>query len=125
MNAQKLIGVEYVISVGIVSWSAIKGVNKDVIVDRDPPRKENQAVHYWPWPPTIIMTSAAFGILGVFAAVQPELAGVLGAGFLLAQLLRSLGKGDFFELSGIPNSPAYKTYSEVDPNGAEYRILTF
>jgi hypothetical protein len=125
MNSTKLIAAEYMVAVGIVSWSAIKGKSQDVLVDRDPPTKESRAVHYWPWPPTVIMTSTAFGILGMFATVQPELAGILGAGFLLAQIVRTLGKGDFFELSGIPNSAAFKLYNETQPDGSYYRILTF
>lgn len=124
-NSGKFLAIEYAIAIGIVSWSAIRGQNSDVIVDRDPPRKETRRVHYLPWPPTIVMTSVSFGILGLLGTVQPELAGVLGAGFLLAQLMRTLGKGDFFDLSGIPGSAAFKTYSEESPDGSQYRILTF
>lgn len=125
MNTSTILATEYLIALSIVSWSAIKGTSQDVIVNRNPPKKESQAVHYWPWPPTVVMTSAAFGILGLLSSVQPELAGVLGAGFLLAQLIRSLGKGDFFELSGIPGSAAFKTYNEQTPTGTYYRVLTF
>lgn len=125
MDTGKLLAAEYVVAVSIVSWSAIKGTNQDVIVDRDPPTKASKSVRYWPWPPTIVMTSAAFGILGLFATVQPELAGILGAGFLLAQLVRALGKGDFFELSGIPNSAAFKAYNEMNATGTYYRVMTF
>lgn len=125
MNTSTLLATEYLVAVSIVSWSAIKGQSEDVLVDRNPPRKESTAVHYWPWPPTIVMTSAAFGILGILSSVQPELAGVLGAGFLLAQLIRTMGKGSFFDLSGIPNSAAFKVYNEKAPDGTYYRILTF
>lgn len=125
MNAGRFLAIEYAIAVGIVSWSAIRGQDSDVIVDRDPPRKETRRVHYLPWPPTVVMTSVSFGILGLLGTVQPDLAGILGAGFLLAQLIRVLGKGDFFELSGIPGSAAFKTYSEETADGTQYRILTF
>lgn len=125
MNTSKLLAGEFVIAIGIVSWSAIRGTDQDVIVDRDPPRKEARRVHYFPWPPTIVMTSVSFGILGLFATVQPELAGILGAGFLLAQLVRAFGTGNFFDLSGIPNSAAFKVYNEPLPDGGYYRILTF
>lgn len=121
----RLIAAEYMLALGIISWSAIKGDNTEVLVDHDPPKTETRAVHYWPWPPTVVGTSVAFGILGMFGAVQPQLAGVLGAGFLAAQLIRALGKGNFFELSGIPNSPAFQTYKEQDVTGGQYRILTF
>lgn len=121
----RLIAVEYALALGIVSWSAIKGESSQVIVDHDPPRTEDRPVHYWPWPPTVVGTSVAFGILGMLGSVQPQVAGILGAGFLLAQLIRALGKGNFFELSGIPNSPAFQTYREQDTTGGQYRILTF
>lgn len=114
MNTSKLLAAEYAVAVSVVSWSAIKG--------------DKQGMHYWPWPPTIIMTTAAFGILGLVSSVQPELAGILGAGFLLAQLIRAFGKGDFFDLSGM-NSPVVKLYNEAykDKGGSNrfYRILTF
>lgn len=111
MNTKALLAAEYAVAVSIVSWSAIKG--------------DDQGIHYWPWPPTIVMTTAAFGILGLVSTAQPELAGVLGAGFLLAQIIRGLGKGKFFDLSGMPNSTAFKTYNEMGPQKTFYRILTF
>lgn len=125
MNTVKLLGAEYLIAVSMVSWSAIRGKEENIIVNRDPPQTASKRVHYYPWPPTIVMTSVSFGILGLFATVQPELAGILGAGFLLAQIIRAYGKGDFFELSGIPNSTAYKVYNETDVNGRQVRFLTF
>lgn len=112
MDAGKLIAAEYAVAVGIVSWSAIKG--------------DSKGIHYWPWPPTVIMTSTAFGILGLFSTVQPDLAGILGAGFLLAQLIRAMGKGSFFDLSGIPNSGSFWKYADTALGGnSYYRVLTF
>lgn len=90
------IAVEYIIAIGITSWAAIKGDNGQ---------------HYWPWPPTIIYTSIAFGILGLLAIPQPELAGVLGAGFMLAQLIKVLTNGTSFDLSGLKNNPVFDHYA--------------
>lgn len=110
MNTGRAIAVEYVIAVSISSWAAIKGDGKE---------------HYWPWPPTLVLTSVAFGILGLLAIPQPRIAGILGAGFLSAQIIRALGKGNFFDLSGIPNSASFKVYNEKGPGGKYYRIPTF
>lgn len=78
----KMLAGEYIIAIGVVSWAAIK---------------KNLA----PWPPAIIYTSAAFAILGILSNVSPELAGVLGAGFLLAALIRVLTLGDKYA-GGFP-----------------------
>lgn len=74
---------EYLVALGFVSWGAIKN-------------------HAAPWPPSIVYTSAAFVILGMVAQLSPELAGVLGAGFLLAALVRILGSGEPY-YGGHPN----------------------
>jgi hypothetical protein len=71
MNSSRILAAEYVIALGFASWSAIK--DKQL-----------------PWPPTIVRSGLAFGILGLSAAFSPELATVLGGGFLLAQLIRAL-----------------------------------
>jgi hypothetical protein len=122
VNTSKMLAAEYGIAVAIVSWSAIKGPTSNRL---NPEERSAQSAHYWPWPPTIVMTTSAFGILGMLSAVQPEIAGVLGAGFLLAQIIRGFSKGDFFALSGMPNSTAFKTYNEMTPDKNYYRILTF
>jgi len=109
MNTNKLLAGEYIVAISMVSWSAIKGDGNE---------------RYWPWPPTIMLTTAAFGMLGLLATVAPEMAGILGSGFLLAQVIRALGNGKFFDLSGIPKSAAFKQYNEKDSQGKYYRILT-
>lgn len=108
MNTNRLLAAEYVVAVGMASWSAVKGDGK---------------TRYWPWPPTIVLTSVAFGMLGLLAIPQPRLAGILGSGFLLAQIVRALGKGNFFEISGIPKSAAFKVYNEKYGDNY-YRIPT-
>lgn len=64
---------EYIVALGVSSWAAIKS---------------GQA----PWPPTVIKTGIAFGILGIASFGSPELAAMLGAGFLLAQIIKVLNK---------------------------------
>lgn len=105
----RTLAVEYIVALGIVSWSAIKGDGK---------------TRYWPWPPTVMLTSVAFGILGLLAIPQPQLAGMLGAGFLTAQLVRTLSKGNTFELSGIPQSKVFVAYNEKVTGDEYLRILT-
>jgi hypothetical protein len=73
MNSTRVLAAEYIVAVGFASYSAVK---------------DNQL----PWPPTVVRTGIAFGILGVAASFSPELATVLGGGFLLAQLMRALEK---------------------------------
>lgn len=71
MKTTRILAAEFVIALAFASWSAIK--DKQL-----------------PWPPTVVKSAVAFGILGVTSTVSPELATVLGAGFLLAQLMRAL-----------------------------------
>jgi hypothetical protein len=82
-TAQNVLIGEYVIALGVASWGAIKA---------------QQA----PWPPTVVKSSLAFGILGIAALGSPELAATLGAGFLLAQLLRVLNNQPPYT-GGVPD----------------------
>lgn len=81
-NVEGILIGEYIIALGVSSWSAIKA-------------------HQAPWPPTVIKTSIAFGILGIAALGSPELATTLGAGFLLAQLIKTLNGGTPYT-GGVP-----------------------
>lgn len=71
MSANRLLAAEFVVAIGFSSWSAIKS-------------------RQMPWPPTVVRTAIAFGILYILAQASPELATVLGGGFLLAQLVKVL-----------------------------------
>ena len=71
MSANRILASEFVVAVGFSSWAALKS-------------------RQLPWPPTIIRTALAFGILYILAQASPELASALGAGFLLAQLIKVL-----------------------------------
>jgi hypothetical protein len=68
MNANHVLFGEFAIAVGVGSWGALRN-------------------HTVPYPAGITGTALAFGLLGVVASAAPELAVVLGSGFLLAQLL--------------------------------------
>lgn len=71
MSANRILAAEFVVAIGFSSWAALK-------------------THQLPWPPTVMRTAVAFGILYILAQASPELAGMLGAGFLLAQLIKVL-----------------------------------
>lgn len=88
MNSTRVLAGEYTIAIAFVCWGAIK--NKMA-----------------PWPPAIIYTSAAFGILGIFAYASPELAATLGAGFLLAALVRIMSKEETY-IGGFPETDKSK-----------------
>lgn len=83
-NTKAILISEYVIALGVASWAALKA---------------KQA----PWPPTIIKTGIAFSLLGFVAYASQELAATLGAGFLIAQLVRVLGGKDPYT-GGIPDN---------------------
>lgn len=65
----RTLAIEAVVALGISSWAALK---------------DGQL----PWPPTIVLTCLAFGILNTFTFFDERLAVVIGGGFLLAQLLK-------------------------------------
>jgi hypothetical protein len=73
MNTNRLLALEFVIALGFSSWSAIK-------------------TQQLPWPPTVVKSALAFGVLAMVAVPAPEFAATLGGGFLLAQLMRALQK---------------------------------
>lgn len=89
-NANRILAAEFVVAVGFSSWAALKS-------------------RQLPWPPTIARTALAFGILFVFAQASPELASVLGGGFLLAQLIKVLENKTPYT-GGTPEN--------IDPNSA-------
>lgn len=68
-NAQKVLATEYLLSIGIVSWAAIKK-------------------GYYPWPPMVMRTSIAYALLSLMSIVSEDLAVMLASGFLLAQLIK-------------------------------------
>lgn len=95
-NVQNVLIGEYIVALGVSSWGAIR---------------QQQA----PWPPTVIRTSLAFGILGIAALGSPELAATLGAGFLIAQLVKILNKQPPYT-GGVPE------VGGMDPNDQKRRV---
>lgn len=69
-SANKVLAAEYVLAVGINSWGAIRS-------------------GFVPWPAAIVRSGLAFGLLGLLATGAPELATILGGGFLLAALINA------------------------------------
>lgn len=74
MDSNKVLAGEFCVALAINSWGAIKQ-------------------GYAPWPGSVMRSAAAFGILGVAAIAAPDLATLLGAGFLLALLVKALPTG--------------------------------
>lgn len=70
MTPGKTLAAEYILAVGINSYGAIKA-------------------GFVPWPSSIIRTGLAYGLLGLLATGAPELATILGGGFLLAALVNA------------------------------------
>lgn len=79
---------EYLISMGIVSWGAIKK-------------------GYYPWPPSIVYASIAYSLLSFVSLADERIANLLGAGLLLAQLLAAM--------SNDPNVPNF-IYQKLEGN---------
>jgi hypothetical protein len=69
MNGNGILAGEAVISLGIVSWRAMKE-------------------GYAPLPNEVVRSAVAWGIIGVVAYASPDLAAILGGGFLLALLVK-------------------------------------
>lgn len=82
MKGDKILAIEFLVLLGVASWGALrKG--------------------YWPWPPTIIKTALFVSLLGILSAGSPELAAALGAGFIVANLVKMYGSGTTY-MGGIP-----------------------
>lgn len=90
MNGQKVIAAEFVASVAIISWGAVKE-------------------GFFPWPASVARAAFAFAVLSLLGLLNDRLAALLGAGFLLAQILKSPvdANGNFRFTGGIPQGLAY------------------
>ena len=71
----KMLAGEYMVSVSIVSWGALKA-------------------GYYPWPPSIVYTSIAYSLLSFVSLLDEDFASLLGGGFLLAQLIKAMSGTD-------------------------------
>ncbi len=92
MNGQKVIVAEFAVSISILTWGATRQ-------------------GFWPWPATVARTAFAFAVLSLVGLLNENLAALLGAGFLIAQVLKTPvdGNGNFKFTGGIPpaNEVAY------------------
>jgi len=82
MNGQRVLAVEFAVLIGVASWAAIKK-------------------KYFPWPPTVVKTAVFVSLLGVVSVASDELAAWLGAGFIVANLVRTY-QGNNPYMGGLP-----------------------
>jgi len=82
MKGERILAIEFLILIGIASWGALKK-------------------GYYPWPPTIVKTALFVSLMGILSAASPDLAATLGAGFIVANLVRMYGKGATY-MGGLP-----------------------
>lgn len=89
MNGQKILAGELAISMAIVVWSAVKK-------------------RYWPYPPNAARVAFAYAIIGLFALLNDQFAALLGAGFLMAQVVKTPvdANGQFKFTGGLPAEDA-------------------
>lgn len=69
MKSQRTLATLFLLSLGIVAWAPIKK-------------------GYYPWPPMVMRTCTAYGLLSLVSIVSDEFAVLLASGFLLAQLVK-------------------------------------
>lgn len=95
MNGQRVIAAEFAISLSILTWGATRQ-------------------GFWPWPASIARAAFAFAVLSLLGLISEEFAALLGAGFLLAQVLKTPvdANGNFKFTGGIP-----------DPKDTAYPLL--
>lgn len=86
MKGDRILAIEFLILIGIASWGALKK-------------------SYYPWPPTLVKTALFVSLLGVLSAASSDLAATLGAGFIVANLVRMYGKGTTY-MGGLPTDNA-------------------
>lgn len=91
--AGKMFAAEFVVAAGINSWQALK-------------------VGIVPFPGVITRTGIAFGILSLVYYIDEDLAGLLGAGFLLALIVGQASGG-------------FDTFAALDPSDSSFFYLTF
>lgn len=104
-STTKILAAEYVIAVSLSSWGAIRE-------------------GFVPWPAGIVRIGLGFGLLGLLATAAPELAVMLGGGFLLADLLKLASPGGSLDDQGKWT----KTFGALPPPpgaGGDYYSLSF
>jgi hypothetical protein len=77
MNANAVLGGEAIVALSVVAWRDVKQ-------------------GYAPLPGSMLKTGISFGLISVLAYASPELACLIGGGFLLAQIIKYLqNPGDY------------------------------
>ena len=94
MNAIKVLAGEFVIVIALDSWNAIHNGG------------------YLPLPSIIARSCLGFAVLGIISLVSPELAAALGAGYVVANYMKTYkfftGKpSDYFMTSNAPTMDIY------------------
>ena len=86
----KLLTAEFGASVAIMSWGSMKE-------------------GYWPWPAALGRVAFAYAVLAIIALADSRIAGLLGAGFLIAQIVKSPvdANGNFKFVGGVPKGQFY------------------
>lgn len=74
MNTAKVFTIEFFICIGVISWSNIKKGNV-------------------PWPGGIVLAGVGITVISMSSIIDERLAALLGAGFLMAALMNTLGSG--------------------------------
>lgn len=82
-NGSKVLAGEFFVAILFTSWGAIK-------------------FKYAPWPGNYVKVGIAFGILAILSMANERLAALLGAGFMIAILVRDLSKGDIMTRPNLP-----------------------
>lgn len=82
-NGGKILAAEFFIAIMFSSWGAIKW-------------------KYAPWPANYVKIGVAFSILGLLSMGSEKLASLLGAGFMMAILVREMSKGPIFRKPNVP-----------------------
>jgi hypothetical protein len=69
MDGTQALAGEALVAMGVIAWRNIKG-------------------SYAPLPNELVMSGISFGVIGVISYASPELAAIIGAGFLVALLIK-------------------------------------
>src|SRR5215210_4190593 len=89
-GGSKLLTAEFGVSVAIMTYGAAKE-------------------GYWPWPASLARVAIGFAVLSLVAIWNERFAALLGAGFLLAQIMKTPvdANGNFKFTGGIPKGIKY------------------
>lgn len=90
-NGTKILTGEFLVAILYSSWGSIKW-------------------GFAPWPGNYVKIGISFGILGILSMASEKLAALMGAGFIIAILVRDMSKGS---IQAKPNLPVF-SYETTD-----------